>query len=131
MKQQKPQRRVIIGYWSVKHLTLVSPGDRARSVQVRLDLSLPPLLSPGEAQPPLCPAVIQHTLVGQGSISKSAARPSTYRELHLVVLVAGHEWPPALDPLLFEDGDGGKLLLFSDHIQGTLLGCLGPARKPV
>lgn len=61
----------------------------------------------------------------------TAAPTSTYRELHLVVFVTGHERPPALHPLLFEDRDGGKLLLMSDHIQGTLLGRLGPAREPI
>lgn len=65
------------------------------------------------------------------SLNPKLAPPSTDRELHLIVLVAGHERPPALDPLLLEDGDGGKLLLIPDHIQGTLLGRLGSARESV
>ncbi len=55
----------------------------------------------------------------------------TYRELHLIVLISGYKWPPALDPLLFEDRNGGQLLLISDHVNRTLLGCLGATREPV
>lgn len=61
----------------------------------------------------------------------TAAPTSTYRELHLIVFVAGHKRPPALHSLLFEDRDGGKLLLMPDHAQGTLLGRLGSAREPI
>lgn len=55
----------------------------------------------------------------------------TYRELHLIVLISGYKRPPALDPFLFEDGNGGQLLLISDHVKGTLLGGLGATREPV
>lgn len=117
----------------MKHLTLVSPEDRARFVPVRLDFSLPPQLSPDEAQPLLYPAASKHIPI-RGfwfCLYTIAAPTSTHRELHLIVLVSGHKRPPALHPLLFEDGDGGKLLLMSDHIQGTLLGRLGSAREPI
>lgn len=55
----------------------------------------------------------------------------TYRELHLIVLISGYKRPPALDPLLFEDGNGGQVLLISDHAKGALLGCLGTTREPI
>lgn len=55
----------------------------------------------------------------------------SYRELHLIILIAGHKGPPPFDPFLFEDGNGGKLLLISDHVKGTLLGGLGATREPV
>lgn len=61
----------------------------------------------------------------------AAAATSTHCQLHLIVFIAGHERPPALHPLLLEDGDGGKLLLVADHVQGTLLGRLGSAREPI
>ncbi len=61
----------------------------------------------------------------------SALLVPTHRELHLIVLITGYKRPPALDPLLFEDGDGGQLLLVSDHVKGTLLGRLGATGKPV
>lgn len=64
-------------------------------------------------------------------IFSSSPSSLTYRELHLVVLISGHEWPPAFDPLLFEDGNGGQLVLISDHVKGTLLGRLGATREPV
>lgn len=55
----------------------------------------------------------------------------SYRQLNLIVLIPGHKRPPALHPLLLEDGNGGKLVLVFDHVEGTLLGRLGSAREPV
>lgn len=55
----------------------------------------------------------------------------SYRELNLVVLIPRHKRPPALHPLLLEDGNGWKLVLVFDHVEGTLLGRLGSAREPI
>lgn len=69
--------------------------------------------------------------VGGAGIFSISPSSQTYRELHLVVLISGHERPPPFDPLLFEDGDGGQLMLISDHVKGTLLGRLGATREPI
>lgn len=47
-----------------------------------------------------------------------------YRELELVLFISGHKWPPAFDPLLFEDGDHGHLSFICHHINAALLGGL-------
>lgn len=55
----------------------------------------------------------------------------SYCELHLIVLITSNKRPPAFHSLLFEDGNRGEFLLISDHVEGALLSCLGPTRKPV
>lgn len=50
---------------SNKHLTLVSPEGRVHFGPARLDSSLPPLPSVGEAQPQLSPAEVKHAFRGQ------------------------------------------------------------------
>lgn len=66
----------------------------------------------------------------QAKVTARLPTPASHRELHLVVLIPGYERPPSFHALLFEDGDGGKLVLVSDHVEGALLGRLGAAREP-
>lgn len=54
-----------------------------------------------------------------------------YRELELVLFIPGHKWPPAFDPLLFEDGDHGHLSFICHHLNAALLGGLRATRETV
>lgn len=54
-----------------------------------------------------------------------------YRELHLIILISSYKRPPSFHSLLFEDGNGGQLMLISDHVKGALFGCLCAPREPV
>lgn len=55
----------------------------------------------------------------------------TYREFKLIFFISGHKWPPAFDPLLFEDGDHGHLSFICHHLNGALLGSLSTTRETV
>lgn len=61
----------------------------------------------------------------------SGTGSSTHREFKLIILIAGQEGPPALDALLFKDGDQGHVHLPGGHLHGALLGCLSAPREPV
>lgn len=54
-----------------------------------------------------------------------------HRQLELVILIAGQEWPPAFDALLLEDGNQGHIHLPRGHLHGALLGRLRAPGKPV
>lgn len=57
--------------------------------------------------------------------------PLTHREFKLVLFISSHKWPPAFDPLLFEDGDHGHLCFVRHHLDGALLGGLRAAWETI
>lgn len=56
---------------------------------------------------------------------------ATYREFQLILFVSGNKWPPALDPLLFKNGDYGHLSFIRHHLNGALLGSFCTTRETV
>lgn len=63
--------------------------------------------------------------------AKSLPFPHPYGNLQFIILISGHERPPALHPLLLEDGDHGQLCLVCHHLQAALFRCLGSPGEAV